>query len=106
MLTWIAIVLAGFCEITWAVALKYSDGFVKPWPDVITVLGMIASVGLLSVAIRHLPVGTAYAVWTGIGASGTLLFGILFMGEPAGFLRLLFIGMIIVGIIGTSILSN
>lgn len=94
------LLIAGLCEIVWAVAMKYSDGFSKLWPTVIMVIGYVASVVLLTKAVKGLPVGTAYAVWTGIGAFGTALFGIIFLGEAANPLRIIFLSLLVISIIG------
>lgn len=97
---WLLIILAGLFEVGWAIGLKYSEGFTKFYPSVITVICIILSMGLLAYCMKFLPVGTAYAVWTGIGAAGTAILGIYLFNEPANFSRLLFIGFIIIGIIG------
>lgn len=97
---WIILLLAGLCEVVWAVGLKISDGFTRFWPSVWTVAAMIASFVLLCAAMKKIPLGTAYAVWTGIGAAGTVLAGILMFGESRDLPRLLFIGLILAGIIG------
>ena len=99
-MTWILLVVAGMLEIGWAIGLKYTDGFTRLVPTVLTVAAMILSMGLLGLAIRTLPVGTAYAVWTGIGTAGTVVLGILLFDEPASFLRLFCVGLIVVGIVG------
>ena len=97
---WLILLVAGLCEVCWAIGLKYTEGFTRLWPSVGTVAAMVASVGLLGLAMRTLPVGTAYAVWTGIGAVGTVLFGILLFGEPATVARLACVGLIVAGILG------
>jgi quaternary ammonium compound-resistance protein SugE len=97
---WLLLFIAGLFEIAWAVGLKYTDGFTRLWPTVGTLLALIISVGLLGLAAKSLPIGTAYAVWTGIGAVGTVLLGILLLGDPATPLRLACVGLIITGIIG------
>ena len=97
---WLLLFIAGLFEIAWALGLKYTDGFTRFWPTVGTVLALILSVGLLGLAAKSLPIGTAYAVWTGIGAVGTVLLGILLLGDPATPLRLACVGLIITGIIG------
>lgn len=97
---WGILVLAGLLEIAWAVGLKYTDGFTRPWPTLGTALALVGSVVLLGVALRTLPLGTAYAVWTGIGTLGTALVGILVLGEPAGALRLACLAVIVGGIVG------
>ncbi len=97
---WIMIIVAGVFEIIWALAMKQSEGFSRFWPSVLCVGMMLASFGLLLSALRWLEVGTAYAVWTGIGAAGTALFGILLFKEPATASRLLFLSLILIGIVG------
>ena len=99
-MTWFILTLAGCFEIAWAIGLKYTEGFTRPWPTAATIVAMIVSVGLLGVAMRDLPVGTAYAVWTGIGAAGTVILGIVLFNEPATPMRLLCAGLIVAGIIG------
>lgn len=99
-MNWIILVLAGLFEIGWAIGLKYTDGFSKPWPTVWTLASMIVSLGLLGVAMKSLPVGTAYAVWVGVGAVGTAILGIVLLGEPANPGRLISLGLIVAGIIG------
>ena len=99
-MAWLALVLAGGLEIGWAIGLKYTDGFTRLWPTVLTLVAMVVSMALLGLAVRVLPVGTAYAVWTGIGTVGTVLLGMLLFGESADPLRLAFIAMIVVGIVG------
>ena len=99
-MNWIILVLAGLFEIGWAVGLKYTEGFTRLWPTVGTVLGMVISLGLLGIAMRSLPMGTAYAVWVGVGAVGTAILGIVLLGEPANAGRLLSLGLILAGIIG------
>lgn len=96
----IILVLAGLFEIGWAIGLKYTDGFSKLWPTVWTLASMIVSLGLLGVAMKSLPVGTAYAVWVGVGAVGTAILGIVLLGEPANPGRLISLGLIVAGIIG------
>ena len=97
---WLILIVAGLFEIGWAVGLKYTDGFTRLWPTVGTVLSMIISVGLLAIAMKSLPVGTAYAVWVGVGAVGTVILGIVLFGESANPIRLLSLGLIIAGIVG------
>lgn len=99
-MAWVILLVAGLLEIGWAVGLKYTDGFTRLWPTVATVAAMVASLFLLGLAVRSLPVGTAYAVWTGIGTVGTVLLGILLLDESSAPLRLLFIAMIVAGILG------
>lgn len=99
-MAWFYLVLAGILEIIWAVGLKASDGFSKPLITTVTVLAMIASVALLGLAMRQLPVGTAYAIWTGIGALGTAVVGMLWFKDPATAGRLVCLGLILAGLIG------
>jgi quaternary ammonium compound-resistance protein SugE len=103
---WIYLALAGLLEIGWAIGLKHVDGFTKLWPSVWTIAAMIASMFLLALAARTLPIGTAYAVWTGIGAAGVAILGILWLGESRDLVRLLCIGLIIAGTIGLKLSSN
>jgi quaternary ammonium compound-resistance protein SugE len=100
MSAWLILFLAGLLETAWAVGLKYSAGFTKLWPSVFTAGAMIASLYLLAQAVRVLPLGTAYAVWTGIGAVGAVLWGLVYFGEPATAGRLLCVGLILAGILG------
>ena len=104
-MSWITLIIAGLLEVCWAVGLKYTAGFTRLWPSVFTLATMAGSVGMLGLALRALPLGTAYAVWTGIGTVGTAVFGMLMLGEPAGALRLLSIGLIVAGIVGLKLLS-
>ncbi len=97
---WILLLLAGLCEIGWAIGLKYTRGFTRPVPSVLTVAAMLASMYLLAKAVEQLPIGTAYAVWTGIGAVGTAILGILLFQEPRTALRLLSMVLIVAGIVG------
>ncbi len=97
---WIILVVAGVLEVGWAIGLKYTAGLARLWPTVWTVLAMILSVGLLGIAMKSLPVGTAYAVWVGIGAIGTAVMGIVLFDEPANLLRLLSLLLIFAGIVG------
>ncbi len=97
---WIILVVAGMLEVGWAIGLKYTAGLTRLWPTVWTALAMILSVGLLGIAMKSLPVGTAYAVWVGIGAIGTAAMGILLFDEPASLLRLLSLLLIFAGIVG------
>ncbi|HEY0008311.1 MAG TPA: quaternary ammonium compound efflux SMR transporter SugE [Tepidisphaeraceae bacterium] len=100
---WLLLTLAGLLEIGWAIGLKYTHGFTRPLPTALTIACMILSFALLGSALKTLPVGTAYAVWTGIGTVGTAILGIAFFGEPANALRLLCIGLIVLGIIGLKV---
>jgi quaternary ammonium compound-resistance protein SugE len=99
-MTWIILILAGLLEVTWAVGLKYTEGFTRLTPTVLTLAAMAGSVGLLGLALRTLPLGTAYAIWTGIGTVGTVIFGIIVLDEPASAVRLGCIAMIVAGILG------
>ncbi|MBL4930805.1 quaternary ammonium compound efflux SMR transporter SugE [Clostridium paridis] len=102
---WLFLILAGLFEVWWAIGLKYSQGFTKFIPSVLTVAGMIASFYFLSLALKNIPLGTAYAIWTGIGTVGTVILGIILFKEPFEIIRLICIGFIIVGIIGLKIVS-
>ena len=99
-MAWITLFLAGLLEIGWAIGLKYTDGFTRLWPTLGTIVSMVLSVVLLGLAMKELPVGTAYAVWTGIGAIGTAILGIVLFGESAAVARLLCLGLIFTGIVG------
>lgn len=99
-MAWIVLFVAGLLEIGWAVGLKYTEGFTRLWPSVLTAVALIASMALLGVALRTLPLGTAYAVWTGIGTVGTAVLGIVLFKEPATAMRLLCIALIVAGIVG------
>lgn len=102
---WLILLAAGLLEVVWAVGLKYTEGFTKLVPSAVTLLAMVASVLLLGIAMRNLPLGTAYAVWTGIGTVGTAIAGMLLLGEPAGALRLGCIGLIVLGIAGLKLIT-
>jgi quaternary ammonium compound-resistance protein SugE len=102
---WFVLFIAGLLEIGWAIGLKQSAGFTRLVPSVVTVASMIASLGLLGVALRTLPLGTAYAVWTGIGTIGTALAGIMLYGEPTGVVRLAAIGLTLAGIVALKLVS-
>lgn len=104
-MAWTTLIIAGLFEIAWAIGLKYTAGFTRLWPSVGTILAMIVSVYLLALAVRTLPIGTGYAVWTGIGAAGTAILGIALLGEAATAARLACIGLIIAGIIGLKIVG-
>ena len=99
-MNWIMLVTAGLFEIVWAIGIKYTDGFTRLWPTVITLAAMLASIVLLGTAMKSLPVGTAYAVWVGIGAVGTAIFGMILFGESANVMRLGSLALIVVGIVG------
>lgn len=103
---WILVAVAGLLEVCWAYFMKQSAGFTRLWPSLLTLVTMAASFGLLSVAMRVLPLGTAYMVWTGIGALGAFILGVLFLGEPASLLRLLAAGLILSGIIVMKLASG
>jgi quaternary ammonium compound-resistance protein SugE len=105
-MTWVILFIAGLLEIGWAVGLKYADGFTRLWPSVATVVSLIGSMGLLAVALRTLPLGTAYAVWTGIGTVGTAVLGIVLFREPATAMRLTCIALIVAGIVGLRLSST
>lgn len=104
-LAWIILFIAGLCEIGWAVGLKYTEGFSRLWPSLWTLAAMIASVALLGWSLKVLPLGTAYAVWTGIGAVGTALLGIYLFGESREVARFVSIGLIVAGIVGLKLLT-
>jgi len=99
-MNWFILVVAGLFEIGWAIGLKYTEGFTRLWPTVGTVLAMIISLGLLGISMKSLPVGTAYAVWVGVGAVGTAILGIVLLGESANPMRLLSLTVIVAGIVG------
>ncbi|KQT34249.1 MULTISPECIES: quaternary ammonium compound efflux SMR transporter SugE [unclassified Methylophilus] len=99
-MAWFILVIAGLFEVGWAIGLKYTEGFSKLWPTVGTVLAMIISLGLLGVAMKTLPVGTAYAIWVGVGAIGTVILGMVLFGEPVTMLRIGSLVLIVAGIIG------
>ncbi|MGI6657518.1 MAG: quaternary ammonium compound efflux SMR transporter SugE [Desulfobulbus sp.] len=104
-MNWVILVVAGLFEIGWAVGLKYTEGFTRLWPTVGTALSMTVSVALLGIAMKSLPVGTAYAVWVGVGAVGTAILGIVLFDEPADVGRLISLGLIIAGIVGLKLTS-
>ncbi|PYE36775.1 quaternary ammonium compound-resistance protein SugE [Rhizobium sp. PP-F2F-G38] len=99
-MSWFLLFLAGLFEIGWAIGLKYTEGFSRPLPTILTIAAMVASIALLGMALRTLPLGTAYAIWTGIGTVGTVILGIVLFAEPATALRLGCIGLIVAGIAG------
>lgn len=105
MQAWLVLGLAGVAEIGWVIGLKYSDGFSKLWPSVFTVVALAASMVLLGWAAKTLPIGTAYAVWTGIGAVGAAIAGLMLFGESANAMRLACIGLIIAGVVGLKLSS-
>ena len=102
---WIILVLAGLFEVGWAIGLKYTDGFTRLWPTVGTVAAMAISLGLLGIAMKSLPVGTAYAIWVGVGAVGTVILGIVLFQEPMNPLRLVSVGLIVAGLVGLKLAS-
>jgi quaternary ammonium compound-resistance protein SugE len=99
-MAWIILVVAGLFEVGWAIGLKYTEGFTRLWPTIWTVLAMIVSLWLLGIAMKSLPVGTAYSIWVGVGAVGTVILGIVLLGEPVNSARLVSVALIIAGIIG------
>ncbi|MBO3277217.1 quaternary ammonium compound efflux SMR transporter SugE [Pseudomonas schmalbachii] len=99
-MSWIILFFAGLLEVAWAVGLKYTEGFSRPIPTLLTILAMVASLGLLGLAMKQLPLGTAYAIWTGVGAVGTVLVGILLFGESMAPVRLLSVALILCGLVG------
>ena len=105
-MAWVILFVAGICEIGWAVGLKYTEGFTRLWPTVFTGVSLVISMALLGIAMRTLPLGTAYAVWTGIGAVGTVILGIFLFKEPATVVRLLCVGLIVAGILGLKFFST
>jgi quaternary ammonium compound-resistance protein SugE len=104
-MAWLVLVVAGLFEIGWAVGLKYTEGFTKLGPTALTAVSLVASMGLLGVALRTLPLGTAYAIWTGIGTIGTAVLGIVLFREPATAARLVCIGLIVTGIVGLKVVK-
>ncbi|WP_454657430.1 quaternary ammonium compound efflux SMR transporter SugE [Bosea beijingensis] len=104
-MAWFYLFVAGLFEVGWAIGLKYTNGFARLVPTLFTGASMVVSLGLLGLALKSLPVGTAYAVWTGIGTIGTAILGIALLGEPAGALRLACIGLIVAGIVGLKLVS-
>ncbi len=106
VMSWFYLFLAGVFEVVWAIGLKHTDGFSRLWPTVGTLAAMAVSFGLLAMALKTLPLGTAYAIWTGIGAVGTVAMGIVLFGEPATAARLLCVALIVCGIIGLKMVSS
>jgi quaternary ammonium compound-resistance protein SugE len=104
-MAWIVLVIAGLFEVGWAIGLKYTEGFTRPWPSVATALCMVVSLWLLGIAMKTLPVGTAYGVWVGVGAVGTVALGIILLGEPANPARLFSVALIVAGIAGLKLSS-
>jgi quaternary ammonium compound-resistance protein SugE len=105
MMAWFVLFVAGLLEIGWAVGLKYTEGFTRPLPTLLTVASLSASMALLGLSLKALPLGTAYAIWTGIGTLGTAILGIIFFGESATVARLTCIGLIVAGIAGLKLVS-
>lgn len=103
---WIYLALAGLFEVVWAIGLKYTEGFSRLWPSVITVSAMTASIILLAMAVKTLPIGTAYAIWTGIGAVGAVLLGMVLFGDSASPLRLACVGLVVLGMVGLKLTSG
>jgi len=104
-MAWVYLFIAGLFEVGWAIGLKYTEGFTRPVPTLLTVASMVVSLALLGLALKALPVGTAYAVWTGIGALGTAILGIVLFGEAATALRLACLGLIVAGIVGLKLVT-
>jgi quaternary ammonium compound-resistance protein SugE len=104
-MAWTLLLIAGLFEVGWAIGLKYTEGFTKLWPSVWTAVAMAASVYLLALALKSIPVGTGYAVWTGVGAVGTAILGIVLLGDPATWPRIACIGLIVTGIAGLKFVS-
>ncbi|MBK0399532.1 quaternary ammonium compound efflux SMR transporter SugE [Limibaculum sp. M0105] len=105
-MAWILLLLAGLFEVGWAVGLKYTDGFSRFWPTVLTAASMVVSLALLGLALRSIPLGTGYAIWTGIGTIGTVIFGIVYLAEPATVARLVCVALILAGILGLKLVSG
>ncbi|AGA72221.1 quaternary ammonium compound-resistance protein SugE [Pseudomonas plecoglossicida] len=105
-MSWIILFFAGLFEVGWAVGLKYTDGFSKPLPTVLTVAAMAISLGLLGLAMKELPLGTAYAIWTGVGAVGTVIAGIILFGESMALVRLVSVALIITGLVGLKVSAS
>ena len=105
-MAWAVLFAAGLLEICWAIGLKYTEGFTRPLASILTLAAMAGSILLLGLALKTLPIGTAYAVWTGIGAVGTAILGIALFGEPATLARLACIGLIVAGILGLKLVSG
>lgn len=105
-MSWIILFFAGLFEVGWAVGLKYTDGFTRPLPTVLTVAAMAISLGLLGLAMKELPLGTAYAIWTGVGAVGTVIAGIILFGESMALVRLVSVALIITGLVGLKVSAS
>ena len=104
-MAWFLLIVAGLFEVGWAIGLKYTEGFTRLWPSLGTAAAMLVSLGLLGLAMKSLPVGTAYAVWVGVGAVGTVILGVVLFGEPMGTLRLVSVLLIIAGLVGLKLAS-
>lgn len=104
-MAWVLLVTAGILEIGWAIGLKYSDGFTRLWPSVWTIAAMVVSMYLLALAARTLPIGTAYAVWVGIGAAGAMILGMALLGEPRSLARIACVGLIVAGVVGLKLVD-
>ncbi|MDG9883076.1 MULTISPECIES: quaternary ammonium compound efflux SMR transporter SugE [Pseudomonas] len=105
-MSWIILFCAGLFEVGWAVGLKYTDGFTRPLPTVLTIAAMAISLGLLGLAMKELPLGTAYAIWTGVGAVGTVIAGVILFGESMALVRLASVALIIAGLIGLKVSAS
>ena len=105
-MSWIILFFAGLFEVGWAVGLKYTDGFTRPLPTVLTIAAMAISLGLLGLAMKELPLGTAYAIWTGVGAVGTVIAGIILFGESMALVRLVSVALIVAGLIGLKVSAS
>ncbi|WP_349976562.1 quaternary ammonium compound efflux SMR transporter SugE [Pseudomonas sp. WHRI 8519] len=105
-MSWIILFFAGLFEVGWAVGLKYTDGFTRPLPTVLTVGAMVISLGLLGLAMKEPPLGTAYAIWTGVGAVGTVIAGIILFGESMALVRLVSVALIVTGLIGLKVSAS
>ncbi|KNX79067.1 MULTISPECIES: quaternary ammonium compound efflux SMR transporter SugE [Pseudomonas] len=105
-MSWIILFFAGLFEVGWAVGLKYTDGFTRPMPTILTVGAMVISLGLLGLAMKELPLGTAYAIWTGVGAVGTVIAGIILFGESMALIRLASVALIITGLVGLKVSAS
>ena len=106
MIHWIYLLVAGLLEVAWVIGLKYTDGFTRLWPSVLTMIGMIASVVFLSLSVQKLPLGTGYVIWTGIGAVGATVLGIVLFDEPVSAPRILFLTLIVAAIVGLKLTSG
>ena len=105
-MSWIILFFAGLFEVGWAVGLKYTDGFTRPLPTVLTVGAMVISLGLLGLAMKEVPLGTAYAIWTGVGAVGTVIAGIILFGESMALVRLVSVALIVCGLVGLKVSAS